>query len=146
MLDKIDKTRKKVYDKTHCSARIEYVRRKFNKTADKFHEKSKEANENKKDIALKGVKLGRRKYDGIEVDYKLLQDKSEHVVHVFKKEAVREQWAISAEFCDGAFTGRKLNIYADDSVERRLHRHHQYMIKIKKVFAHHVVIYKTIRE
>jgi len=146
LLDKIDKTRKKIYDKTHRSLRIEYGRRKFNKAADKLAKKAKKQARAKRDIAIKGVKLGKRKYDSTEVDYNLLDDKSEHFVHIFKKEPVREQWAISAEFCEGSFKGRKLSIYTDDSIERRLHRHHYYTIRIKNVFTHHVVIYKTIRE
>lgn len=146
LLDKIDKTRKKVFEKTHRPLRIEYGRRKFNKMADKLAKRGKKQAKAKKDIALTGLKLGKRKYDGTDVDCDLLLDKSEHIVHVFKKESVREQWAISTEFCEGAFKGRKLNIYTDDSIERKLHRHHNYMIRIKRVFTHHVTIYKTVRE
>lgn len=41
LLNKIDKTRKKITLKTRCSLQIKYGRRKFNKTADKLAQKGK---------------------------------------------------------------------------------------------------------
>jgi len=114
--------------------------------ADKLAKKGKEQAIVKDNIAIKGIKIGRRKYDDIEVDYELLEEKKEHVVHVFKKDPIREQWEICVEICEGTFLGKKLKIYSDSEVERRLHRHHKYRIRIKNVFAHHVTIYKTIKE
>ena len=146
LLDQVDKFRKKISDRTHLPVRIEFRKRKFNKTADKLAKKAKSEGVIKRDISLKGSKIGKRKYDGTEVDYRLLFSKSEYIVHIYKKEAVSEQWAISAEFCDGDLRGRKLTIYTDESIERKLHRHHNYLLRIKRVYAHHVIIYSTIRE
>jgi ribonuclease HI len=146
LLDKIDKTRKKLGDKTRCSIKIQYRRRKFNKTADKLAKKGKNQVIVKNNIALKGTKIGRRKYNDIDVDYKLLEEGKEYIVHVFKKESVREQWEICADICEGRFWGKKLKIYSDSEVERNLHRHHKYKIRIKTVCAHHVTIWETVEE
>jgi ribonuclease HI len=73
LLDKIDKARKKITDNTFCSVEIIYRRRKFNKVADKLAKDGKKQPIIKTNIALKGIKIGRRKYDGIEVDYDHLE-------------------------------------------------------------------------
>lgn len=146
LLDKIDKTRRKITDKISCRLRIQYRRRKFTKSADKSAKMGKKQTIAKRDIALKGLKIGKRKYDDIHVDYKLLGEKDEYVVRVFKKVPVQEQWEISVEICEGKLLGKKLNIYTDSEIERRLHRHHQYRIRIKEVFANHVIVYRTIKE
>ena len=146
LLDKIDKTRKKITCKTRSSLHIKYGRRKFNKIADKLAKKGKTQAIVKSDIASKGAKIGKRKYNDIEVDYGLLEEKGEYLVRVFKKEPVQDQWEISVEICEGKFIGNKLNIYTDSEIERKLHRHHQYRIRIKNVYAHHIVVYKTIKE
>jgi ribonuclease HI len=148
LLDKIDKTRKKIADNTFCSVKIIYRRRRFNKTADKLAKDGKNQPIAKTNIALKGIKIGRRKYDGIEVDYKLLEEEKEYVVRVFKKEPVREQWEIWVEMCEDKLLEQKFKIYSEESseIENKLHRHHEYKIRIKKVYAHHVTIYETIEE
>ena len=92
------------------------------------------------------MKIGKRKYNGEEVDYKQLQEKEEYYIHVFKKQPVQDQWEISVDICEGRLLGKKMNIYGDSEIERRLHRHHEYKIKMKAVFSHHVNIYKTIKE
>ena len=110
---------------------ILYERRKFTKSADKLAKKGKGQAIVINNIALKGAKIGKRKYDDIAVDYGLLKEKDEYVVHIFKKEPVRDQWEISVEICEGKLLGKKFNIYAGSEIERRLHRHHQYCIRIK---------------
>ena len=146
LLDKLDKTRKKLTDQAFCSLEIRYGRRKFNKKADKLAKAGKKHAIVKENIALKGTKIGRRKYDNVEVDYGLLKEEEEYLVHVFKKEPVRDQWEIWVDICDGVFVGRKLRIYTDSEIERKIHRHHKYKIRIRNVFAHHVAIYEAIEE
>ena len=146
LLDSIDKARKKIASQTHCSVQIQYRRRKFNKTPDKLAKEGKKQPIIKDNIALKGMKIGRRKYNDGDVDYELLEEESEHVVHVFKKEPVRDQWEIWVEICDGKLLGKKLRIYTDCDMERKLHRRHEYRVRIKNVYAHHVTIYGSVKE
>ena len=146
LLDRLDKTRQKLHRQTHCYIGIQYERRKYTKEADKLAKEGKKAGFVKNDIALKGAKIGKRKYDGADGDYTLLEEKIEYIVHVYKKEPVQDQWEISVEICEGSFIGKKIKIYADSEIERRLHRHHFYKVRIKSVGTHHVTIYKTMRE
>jgi len=146
LLDKVDKTRKKLSAKTFCSVRIEYQPRRFNKAADNLAKKGKKKETINDSIALKGRKIGKRKFDGDDINYNTLNERELLVVHVFKKEPVREQWEINVEVCEGSFIGRKLKIYSDDSLEKKFHRHHFYSVKIKKVFTHHITIFRTIKE
>ena len=146
LLDKIDKTRKKINDQTYCTVKINYARRKFNKKADKLAKAGKKQAITNSTIAQKGLKIGKRKFDDIEVEYSLLEKKSKYHVRVYKKEPVRDQWEISVEFCSGTFTGKKLKIYTDAEIEMKLQRHHEYEIRIKKIYSHHVSIFKTIKE
>lgn len=146
LLDKIDKTRKKLIDKAFCSLEIKYGRRKFNRTADKLAKEGKKQAIAKENIALKGIKIGRRKYNDINVEYKSILEKQEFFVRVYKKEPVRDQWEISVEICEGKLLGKKLIIYSDSEIERKLHRQHEYKLRIKNVFSHHVTIYKGIEK
>jgi len=146
LLDKIDKTRWKIANELCRIVKIEYGRRKFNKKADKLAKKGKESSLVNKSIAISGVKIGRRIYDGAEIQYQLLEEKSEYVIHVYKKEPVQDQWEICVEFCDGQFLGQSMKIYSDDNLERKLHRCHKYKVRIKKVYKFHAIIYKTVKE
>lgn len=146
LLEKLDKTRKKLSDKTHCSVRIEFLPSKFNKAADKLSKKGKKKALTFDSIALKGLKQGKRKFEGEEINYSLLKIKDEFEVHIYKKEPVRDQWEISAEFFEGEFLGKKLKVYTDDELEKKLHRHHIYRVRLKNVFQHHVIIYRTFKE
>lgn len=146
LLDRIDKARKKINDQTYCSVQIKYVRRKFNKKADKLAKQGKTQAIAKSNIALKGIKISKRKFDDIEIDYNLLEEKNKYHIRVYKKDPVRDQWEISVEICLGNFLGKKLKIYTAPETEMKLHRHHEYEIRIKNVFTHHICIYKTIKE
>jgi hypothetical protein len=108
--------------------------------------RGKEAGLVKNDIALKGAKIGKRKYDDVEIDCNLLEEKEEYHIRVFRKEPVQDKWEISVEICEGTFQGKKLKIYGEPEIERKLHRHHEYMVRIKDIFTHHVTICKTIKE
>ena len=146
LLDKIDKTRNKLRRITSCSLRIEYIRRKYNRRADKLAKKAKTSPTISQRFALKGNKIGKRKYNGATIKYNLLEERNEYHIHVFKKEPIINQWQISVELCEGSFVGRKFDIYGDSVIERRLHRQNEYKIRIKSIFTHHVTIYKTIRK
>jgi len=146
LLDKLDKTRKKVIDTLHCRLNIEYQRRKKNKSADKLSKEGKTKALKREDLAVKGTKTGKRVYNGLTIDYKKLNEKEELLIHIYRKEPVREQWEIFAEICDGIYTGGKIQIYTDDILAAKLQRHHRYKVRLKSVFRFHVNIYKTIKE
>lgn len=146
LLDKLDKTRKKIIDNTYCKVEIRYVRSKFNKVADKLAASAKKKAIANKNIALNGIKLGKRKHDNIEVDYKLLEENIDYIVHVYKKVPVQNQWEISVEFHEGRFLGQTLKIYSDFETESLLHRHHIYKIRIQNICTYHVNICNAIEE
>ncbi len=146
LLEKLDKTRKKLSDKTYRSVRIEFLPSKFNKAADKLSKKGKKKALTSDSIAIKSLKQGKRKFDGEEINYSFLKVKDEYEIHIYKKEPVRDQWEISAEIFKGEFLGKKLKIYTDDELVKKLHRHHKYKVRIKNVYQHHIIIYKTFNE
>ena len=146
LLDKIDKTRKKLSDKTYCRVRIEYLRRKYNKAANRLAKTGKQKAIVDHSLSIKGIKMGKRKFDGDTIDYKKLKNKENLLIQIFKKEPVRDLWEINAEICEGENLGKKLNIYTDDKLEKKLHRHHSYLIKIKNVYTNHIIIFRTIKE
>jgi ribonuclease HI len=146
LLDKLDKTRNKLSATTYCNVKIQFQPRRHNKVANKLSHIGKKKFIQDKSIEVKGIKQGRRKFDGEEIKYSLLKPKEEYIIHVFKKDPVSDQWEIHAEFFDGEFTGRKIKIYTDNKLERKLHRHHIYKVRIKSSYRYHIVIYKTIKE
>lgn len=146
LLEKIDKTRTKIIKESHCKLVIEYQRRKYNKDADKLAKLGKKQELVKENLALHGLKVGKRKYSGEEINYENAKEGERYIVHVFKKERVRDQWEIDVEFSNGYLLGRKMKIYSDFSTQEKMHRSHTYEIKIKKVFSYHVTIFDTIKE
>lgn len=146
LLEKIDKLRKKLSSAHYCTIDIEYGRSKFNKTAHNLAKVAKLAPIVRRDISLKGSKIGKRKYDDLEIDYSLLTEGEKYLVHVYKKEPVRDQWEISAEFSDGKYIGKKIKIYTDTNLEKQLHRRHEYVVSLKKVNMYHVLIEESITE
>lgn len=146
LLDKLDKTRNKLRAKSYCNVDIKYESRKYNKAANKLSHIGKKKSLQDKSIEVKGVKQGKRKFDGDEIKYSLLKPKQQYTIHIFKKDPVSDQWEIHAEFFEGDFIGKKIKIYTDDKLERKLHRHHIYEVKIKNVFRYHIIIYRTFKE
>lgn len=146
LLDEIDKTRKKIVSEYNCSLEIKYTSRKNNRSADKLAKSGKTKSSVDRIIIKNGVKIGRRKFDGGEVRYNLLKEGQELIVHVFMKDLVKEQWELSAEICEGEYLGERLKIYTDFELERNIHRHHIYNVKIKKIFSHHIQIERGINE
>jgi len=146
LLDDIDKLRKKLYNSTHCRINIVYQRRKYHRNVDKLAKEGKSKIAINDSISVKGIKIGPRKFDAEEVQYALLKEKENYLVRIFKKESVLDQWEICAEFCEGKFIGKKLKIYTDIVLEKRIHRQHIYSVRLKNVFQHHIIIYKTFKE
>lgn len=146
LLDAVDKFRKKLINDAGCFLEINYLRRKFNRSANNLAKKAKKLMINRRSIATKGLKICKRKYDGSEINYRVLKDKEKYIVRIFKKQLVRDQLEICAEFCEGEHVGRKITIYSNEIMQRRMHMHHCYEIRIKSVFTHHVVVFRTTRE
>ncbi|MEQ8474505.1 MAG: RNase H family protein [Marinoscillum sp.] len=147
LLDKLDKTRKKLSDLVQGRVEIEWRRRKENKVADKLSKKGGVEGGLKNDsLSKKGEKIGRRKFNGPEINYKLLEVNQELQVNVFRKDPVQEQWEVWVEFCEGKFKGNRLKIYVDDLLASKLNRGNQFTIRIKEVFRYHIEIYRTIKK
>lgn len=146
LLEKVDKTRSKLRARTYCNVEVNYEPRRYNKVANKLSKKGKTKLLPTRSIDLKGTKQGRRKFDGEEIKYSLLKPKEEYTIHIFKKDPVSDQWEIHAEFCEEEFQGKKVKIYTDDKLERKLPRNNYYRVKIKDVFRHHITIYRTLKK
>lgn len=137
LLDKLDKLRLKLNKETHCRIEIEYGRRKFNKTADKLARRGKSSGLKDTSIAVKGAKIGKRKFDGPEISYGQYSVGDVLDIHVFRKDPVGAEWEIWGELCDEPNHGMKMKIYADDNLARLLQRHHQYRVKVSQRGMHH---------
>lgn len=146
LLDILDKKRKKISEVSFCRVTIEYRPRKQNKIADKLAKAGKNQPLAKEEIAIKGTKVGKRKHDGAEVLYKTLIEKDEIHINVFLKTPVGDQWEISTEILEGQLLGKKLKIYTDNKLAAKLQRGNEYKIKLKKIFSHHVIIYRTLEK
>ena len=146
LLDKLDKKRKKLSVIARSKINIEYKPRRQNKVANKLAKVGKQFAIPDDSLAIKGLKVGKRKYDGPEIIYDSQNEKEGIHIHVFLKTPVNNQWEISAEICNGTNFGKKLKIYSDDKLAAKLQRRHEYEVRIKKVFSHHVIIFRTIKE
>ena len=146
LLDELDKTRKKLYDKTYARISIEYRPRKQNKVADKLSKKGKTEGLLLDKLSKKGQKIGRRKFNGNEIKYPALISKQEIHINVFRKDPVQDEWEIWVEICMGENEGQKFKIYTDDLLAAKLQRGNEYIIRVKKVYTHHVKIFKTINK
>ncbi len=144
LLDKLDKTRKKLVDSLHCRVNIEYERRKKHKPADKLAKAGKTLFSRKENIAIKGTKTAKKLYGGLTIDYKRLKPHDEIIIHIYRKEPVREEWEVFAEICQGEHKGYKVKIYADNALASKLKRQHIYRVKIRQVFNYHIHIYSSI--
>lgn len=144
LLDKLDKTRKKLVDSLHCRVNIEYERRKKHKPADKLAKAGKTLFSRKENIAIKGTKTAKKLYGGLTIDYKHLKPHDEIIIHIYRKEPVREEWEVLAEICKGGHKGYKVKIYTDNALASKLQRRHIYRVKIRQVFSYHIHIYSSI--
>jgi len=144
LLDELDKTRKKLAVLARARVNIEFRPRKKNKTADKLAKKGKSEGVLIDKLAKKGEKIGKRKFDGAEIKYSKLIKGSELHINVFRKDPVQKEWEVWVEICNGSLMGSKLKIYAVDSLAAKLQRGNEFIVRIKNVLTHHIVIYRTI--
>ncbi len=146
LLNELDKTRNKLRKLTWKTVRIEYIRRKFNKEADKLSKKAREIGIPNKMIAIIGHKIGRRKFDGQEVDYRKINPHETINIHVFRKRPIKEQWEVNAEILSGDSIGRRIKIITDYTLQEKLNRGNLFIVKIKAVYTYHVEIFRTIKK
>lgn len=146
LLDELDKTRKKLSDKLYAKILIEYKPRKQNKMADKLAKTGKKEGLIKECLSKKGEKIGKRKFDGSEIIYKNLRGGDKIHINIFRKDPVQDEWEIWAEVCNNTNTGNKLKIYTDDNLASRLQRGNEYIVKIKKVYSHHIHIFRKMEK
>ena len=107
LLDELDKTRKKLSDLSYSRINIEYRPRKKNKEADKLAKAGKKYGIKTDKLAKKGEKIGRRKYSGPEVKYKLLSEKEELHIRIFRKDPVQDKLEDWCEICEDNRQGQK---------------------------------------
>jgi ribonuclease HI len=146
LINLLDKTRTRLANEARKSVRIEYRKRKYNKEADKLSKKGRNEGIVNRKIAIEGHKIGRRKFDGQEINYKLFSPKEKIKINVFRKRLIKNQWEINAEICSGKKNGNKLKIYCDYKLQEKLQRGNEYEITVKKVFSYHFEIYRTIKK
>jgi len=146
LLDELDKTRKKLSDKTYANISIEYKPRKQNKIADKLAKAGKKGGIKTDKLSKKGEKIGRRKFDGSEILYSRIKENDYLHVHVFRKDPVQDEWEVWVEICDNDNKGNKLKIYTDDNLASKLQRLNEYIVRVKFVYRHHIHIFKTIKK
>lgn len=146
LLDNIDKTRKKLSAVSFCGISIEHRRRKFNKVADKLARDGKLQFKSKKQISIRGTKIGGRIFDGSEIGYRFFKKDTILKLHIYKKDPVLDQWEISAEIFEGYMICRKLKIYSTDNIAKKLQRGHLYNVRIKQVFKHHIIVYDEVED
>lgn len=146
LLDKLDKKRTNLSKIARSRVEIIYKPRKQNKVADKLAKAGKKFSIEDDSISLKGLKVGKRKFEGNEISYKSVIEKDHLHIHIFLKTPVLSQWEISAEICDGINIGKKIKIYTDDKLAIKLQRRHEYKVRIKSVFSHHIEMYRTFKE
>ncbi len=147
LLDSIDKARKKLSAKIRKRVEIVYVRRKFNKQADKLSKQGKKGEvRSRKIISEKYSKISKRLYDGDEISYKELKAGDPLEVRVYKKDSVQKDYEVSGEISDGDLFGKKIKIYVSILQELELHRHHFYKIVIQDVYKYHVRIRSDFEE
>jgi ribonuclease HI len=146
LLEKLDKTRKKVVESLHCKLNIEYQPSKKTKAAHNLAKEGKQYPLKNDTIAIKGTKTSKRYFDGSFVDYKQIKANEIYPIHVYRKEPVQNEWEIFGEILEGRFIGRKINIYTDNLFESKIHRQHIYRFRIKSAHKFHIRIYKTFTE
>jgi len=107
LLDVLDKERQKLAASARSRVNIEWRRRKENKRADQLAKSVKGAGLPIFKLQKKLEKIGKRKFDGPEIDYKQFRVRDEVHVNIFLKDAVQDQWEVWAEICGGKNLGNK---------------------------------------
>ena len=141
LLDKIDKTRKKLCQEVGGRVEIKYKREKNNKIADKLSKVGKNTNtEGRKLFQKKMRNVIRRKLSGSEISYSMLQPGNVLKLRVYAWEVVQNQCEISAEIITGENKSKKIKIYVSLKEKQNLHRDHHYTVKVGHVYKHHIQI------
>jgi len=146
LLNKLDKKRFKLNNESYKMVSIEFRRRKYNRKADKLSKVGRKRGLENESISIKGIKIGKRKFDGSEISYSKLQEKETLHVNIFKKDPVKDEWEVSAEICSGIHLGKKLKIYVDDKLQSKLMRGNEFLIRLKHIHTYHVRIYRTLKK
>lgn len=148
LLDRIDKTRKKLAQAVDGRVDISYKREKQNKAADKLSKLGKRSViHSKRIIQKKNRNIAPRKFDGSEIDYSSIHSGDSFVVHVYAWESVQNEIEIIVEIMEGLYISRTIKLYVDPATKRDIHRQHIYEIEISEVYAHHVRVnsYKEVK-
>lgn len=141
ILDKIDKERKKLYIIARSSVEIKYKKEKSNKKADKLSRLGRDSQiRGSKILDVKKLNVTRRKFNGEEIDYTLLNADYNLSVRIYGHQIVDRQYEILAEIIDGKHLGCKVKIYVSSEQKQNLHRTYNYQVKIYKVFRYHITI------
>lgn len=147
LLDKIDKNRTKLSKRIYGRVEIIYLRRKFNKEADKLSKVGKKGvGKNKIILSEKSSKISKRLFDGEEIKYSDLSVGESLDVRVYMKDPVQKEFEVIGEISEGKYFGKKIRIYVSFIDELDLHRHHYYRFTIKEVYKHHIRVMSDFEE
>lgn len=146
VIDKLDKTRTKLRNSTRCRVQIQYMPRKKNRVADKLAKKGKAEGLVISKLEKTAEKIGRRRFDGAEIPYKVFKEGDEIHIHVFKKEGVQDQWEVWGELCSGVHQGKKLKMYVEDDQAEQLQRGNEFRVKLSHVFRYYFQIENQIEK
>ena len=147
LLDKIDKNRTKLSNRIYGRIEIIYLRRKFNKEADKLSKLGKKGVDKHKIIlSEKSSKISKRLFDGEEIKYSDLCVGESLDVRVYMKDPVQKEFEVMGEISEGEHFGKKIRIYVSFIDELELHRHHYYRFTIKEVYKHHIRVMLDFEE
>ncbi len=139
LLDKIDKSRKKLSKRIYGRVELVYLRRKFNKEADKLSKLGKRGAEKSRIIlGEKGSKIAKRLFDGDEIKYSNLKVGEFLDIRVYMKDPVQKEFEVLGEIFEGEHFSKKIRIYVSFMEELDLHRQHYYRFTIKEVHKHHI--------
>jgi len=144
LLDKIDKLKTKLSKTIRGGVRINYIREKKNRVADKLSRLGKTAIPSKRVVRTKIQKLNKRIFNNPDVNYNNLNVGEKILIRPYLKEPVGKEHEISAEICDGEYQGRKIKIYIDKDLEKKLKRANMYLIQIENIYTHHIRIGENI--
>jgi ribonuclease HI len=140
LLNKLDKTRSKLSKCYRLRVSIEYRPRNQNRAADKLAKAAKKEGLPLYNLAKKGEKIGKRRFNGSELNYRRLRVGQFLNVHIFRKDPVQELWEVSGEVTKGVFIGQKLKIYADNATAAILKRGNLFEVQLKAVKTNFITI------
>ncbi len=146
LLDELDKERQKLGHVSKARINIEFRPRKKNKIADKLSKKGKANNLINQKLWKKGEKIGRRRFDGPEVNYRNFKSGVKIHISVFRKDPVQDEWEVWGEICNGPEHSKKVKIYAENELASNLSRGNEYIVTIFAKYSNFLRIYGSINE